>query len=50
MTERLNLKLNIDDKERQQVIENFRKFQGRKPNSTQDHKTMELIQYYEIQL
>ena len=40
----------MDDKERQHIIENFKRFQGRKPSSTQDHKTMELIQYYELQI
>lgn len=50
LKERLDTKLNIDEREKEHLIEAFRKWQGRKPNSANDYKVMSVINHYENQL
>jgi chromosome segregation ATPase len=50
LKERLDLKLNIDEREKEHLVDAFRKWQGRKPNSANDYKVMSVINHYENQL
>lgn len=50
LKERLDTKLNIDEREKEHLIDTFRKWQGRKPNSSNDYKVMSVINHYENQL
>ena len=50
LKERLEVKMCIDDKQKDHLLEQFKKWQGRKPNSTVDYQFMSVINHYESQM